>query len=163
MDSGDLSNSLGLLTGLFLLWLRLVIGDLSRKGMERLLGRLEWALRSASGGSAFLAGGYRWKHSSASRVNKRLIKPLLTAICFAFVPQSYFRCPKIQLLPAWAWRDFVVFVDAGPRRKQRFWAGFYFPVKLVRTPVGIFGSLGVCIYVPVSRHWLISYSPIHLT
>ena len=37
------------------------------------------------------------------------------------------------------------------------------PVKPVRTPVAIFGSLGVCIYVTASRHWLISYSPIHLT
>ena len=36
-------------------------------------------------------------------------------------------------------------------------------LKPVRTPVDIFGSLGVCIYVPASRHWLISYSPIHLT
>ena len=36
-------------------------------------------------------------------------------------------------------------------------------VKPVRTPVAIFGSLGVCIYVPASRHWLISYSPILLT
>ena len=36
------------------------------------------------------------------------------------------------------------------------------PVKPVRTPVAILGSLGVCIYVPASRHWLISYSPIHL-
>ena len=36
-------------------------------------------------------------------------------------------------------------------------------VKPVRTPVAIFGSLGVCIYVPASRHSLISYSPIHLT
>ena len=35
-------------------------------------------------------------------------------------------------------------------------------VKPVRTPVAIFGSLGVCIYVPASRHWLISYSPIHM-
>ena len=35
-------------------------------------------------------------------------------------------------------------------------------VKPVRTPVAIFGSLGVCIYVPASRHWLISYFPIHL-
>ena len=35
-------------------------------------------------------------------------------------------------------------------------------VKPVRTPVAIFGSLGVCIYVPASRPWLISYSPIHL-
>ena len=36
-------------------------------------------------------------------------------------------------------------------------------LKPVRPPVAIFGSLGVCIYVPASRHWLISYSPIHLT
>ena len=35
-------------------------------------------------------------------------------------------------------------------------------LKPVWTPVAIFGSLGVCIYVPASRHWLISYSPIHL-
>ena len=35
-------------------------------------------------------------------------------------------------------------------------------VKPVRTPVAIFGSLGVCIYVPASHHWLISYSPVHL-
>ena len=35
--------------------------------------------------------------------------------------------------------------------------------KGVRTPVAIFGSLGVCIYVPPSHHWLISFSPIHLT
>ena len=37
------------------------------------------------------------------------------------------------------------------------------PLKPVRTPVAIFESLWVCIYVPASRHWLISYSPIHLT
>ena len=35
-------------------------------------------------------------------------------------------------------------------------------MKPVRTPVAILGSLGVCIYVPASRHWLISYSPVHL-
>ena len=36
------------------------------------------------------------------------------------------------------------------------------PLKPVRTPVAILGSLGVCIYVPASRHGLISYSPVHL-
>ena len=36
-------------------------------------------------------------------------------------------------------------------------------LKPLRIPVAIFWSLGVCIYVPASRHWLISYSPIHLT
>ena len=36
-------------------------------------------------------------------------------------------------------------------------------LKPVRTPVVIFGSLGVCIYGPASHHGLTSYSPIHLT
>ena len=36
-------------------------------------------------------------------------------------------------------------------------------LKPVQTPVAILGSFGVCIYVPASRHWLISYSLIHLT
>ena len=36
-------------------------------------------------------------------------------------------------------------------------------VKPVRTPVAIFGSLGVCTYGPASRHGLILYSPIRLT
>ena len=39
--------------------------------------------------------------------------------------------------------------------------GFH-QMKPVRTPVAILGSLGMCIYVPASRHWLISYSLIHL-
>ena len=36
-------------------------------------------------------------------------------------------------------------------------------LKPVRTPVAIFGSLGVCIHGPARRHLLISYSRIHLT
>ena len=36
-------------------------------------------------------------------------------------------------------------------------------MKPVRAPVAIFGSLGGCPYVLASRHWLISYSLIHLT
>ena len=41
--------------------------------------------------------------------------------------------------------------------------GVPYTVKPVRNPVVILGSLGMCIYVPASRHWLISYSPVHLT
>ena len=59
--------------------------------------------------------------------------------------------------------------DAHPQRappKQESDAvrinGAHPPVKPFRTPVAIFGSLGVCIFVPASRHWLISYSPVHL-
>ena len=49
------------------------------------------------------------------------------------------------------------------RIKSELAAGPVHSVKPVRTPVAIFGSLRVCIYGPASRHWLISYSPIHLT
>ena len=42
------------------------------------------------------------------------------------------------------------------------WNVYWLALKPVRTPVAIFGSLGVCIYVLASRHWLISYSPVHL-
>ena len=54
------------------------------------------------------------------------------------------------------------FLAGGPNRRSSGTAGFY-NLKPVRTSVAIFGSLGVCIYVPASRHWLISYSPVHLT
>ena len=57
-------------------------------------------------------------------------------------------CPQI-----WPSQCLLVLMDELPHEV----------VKPVRTPVAIFGSLGVCIYVPTSRHWLISYSPIHLT
>ena len=46
---------------------------------------------------------------------------------------------------------------------QRTTHATYGPLKPVRTPVAILGSLGVCIYLPASRHWSISYSLIHLT
>ena len=49
------------------------------------------------------------------------------------------------------------------RHRVAFVAWYLSVLKPVRTPVAILGSLGVCIYVPASRHWLISYSPIHLT
>ena len=46
----------------------------------------------------------------------------------------------------------------------RIWTrGYTRTMKPVRTPVAIFWSLGVCIYVPASRQWVISYSPINLT
>ena len=58
--------------------------------------------------------------------------------------------PKLEVSP-------VVYLHAGLEIRSTV------PLKPVRTPVAIFGSLGVCIYGPASRHGLISYSPIHLT
>ena len=54
---------------------------------------------------------------------------------------------------------FVALIRTYTRVHKRFAS---LMLKPVRTPVAIFGSLGVCIYVPASRHWLISYSPVHL-
>ena len=54
-------------------------------------------------------------------------------------------------------------VVVGDEEGNTFMGEWYCPqVKPVRIPVAILASLGVCIYVPASRHWLISYSPMHL-
>ena len=58
LKRGTLENRPRMLRGLVRLWLLLVMGLLNRKGMERLLGRLEWALRPSVGLSPFLAGAY---------------------------------------------------------------------------------------------------------
>ena len=89
LSSGTLENRPGMLRGLVRFWLLLVLGLLNRKGMERLLGRLEWTLRPSAGLSPDLAGAYCWKHTGGSRVPRalRALGPLLTAIGFAFVPQ----------------------------------------------------------------------------
>ena len=69
----------------------------------------------------------------------------------------------------WKWEncDYLGKASDGPSRCKAHLAGQggcgVAALKPVRTPVAILGSLGVCIYVPASRHWLISYSPIHLT
>ena len=56
LKRGTPENRLGMLRGLVQLWLLLVLGLLNRKGMERLLGRREWALRPSAGLSPFLVG-----------------------------------------------------------------------------------------------------------
>ena len=96
LSSDTLENRPGMLRGLVRVWLLLVLGLLNRKGMERLLGRLEWAFRPSEGLSPFLAGAYCWKHAGGSRVPRALLRPLLTAICFAFVPQRYMMKAGVQ-------------------------------------------------------------------
>ena len=86
LQRGTLENRPRMLIDLVRLWLLLVLGLLNRKGMERLLGRLESALRPSARLSPFLAGAYCWKHAGGSRVPRALLHPLRTAICFAFVP-----------------------------------------------------------------------------
>ena len=56
LSSGTVENHPGMLRGLVSLWLLLVLGLLDRKGMERLLGRLEWALRPSAGLSLYGRG-----------------------------------------------------------------------------------------------------------
>ena len=56
LRSGIVENRPGMLRGLVRLWLLLVLGLQNRKGLERLLGRLEWALRPSAGLGPFLAG-----------------------------------------------------------------------------------------------------------
>ena len=98
------------------------------KGMERLLGGLEWALRPSAGLSPFLAGAYCWKHAGGNRVPRALLRPLLTAICFAFVPQKYPVRARVQAKPPTCWGDHVLFADAAPMGPDSFSVGLYLPL-----------------------------------
>ena len=97
--SGTLENRPRMLRGLVRLWLLLVLGLLNRKGMERLLGRLEWALRPSASLGLFFVGVYYWKHAGGSQVLRALLRPLLTTICFAFVPKQYTVKAWVQAQP----------------------------------------------------------------
>ena len=58
-----MENRKGMVTTLLRSWLRLRLGLTRKKGFERFLGRLEWALRPQGGIAPFLAGAYMWKLS----------------------------------------------------------------------------------------------------
>ena len=46
-------------------------------------------LRPQGGTAPFLAGAYRWKLSGEQRVPLSLVRPLLTVVVFAVLPQCY--------------------------------------------------------------------------
>ena len=128
LSSGTPESRQGMLRGLVRLWLLLVLGLLNRKGMERLPGWLEWALRPTAGLSPFLARAY----ARGSRVPRALLRALLTAICFAFVPQRYTVKPRVQTQPPTCWSEYVLFANAAPLGLASFSVGLYFPMGGMR-------------------------------
>ena len=136
--------------------------------------------------SYFALGLYHWLSPAPTGIILQLSAETLTAL---FAMMQRVQGPQKQYVSAYHVLDADQEKEAGNRLmwsepvKVKHWAerldtGMHilFPgvqisglvglrsdsVKPVRTPVAILGSLGVCIYVPASRHWLISYSPIHL-
>ena len=82
-------------------------------------------------------GAYRRQYSDSPQVNKGLIRPILPTVCFAFIPQCFSNCPKVQLLPLEAWWDYKVFVDTPPRVQRGLRVGFFFPegaIRYIRCP-----------------------------
>ena len=92
----------------------------------------------AVGRSPFLAGAYCWKHAGGSKVPRALLRPLLTAICFAFVPQRYaVKARVVQAEPPSCWSSYVLFADAAPVGPDTFSVGLYLPsggVRMFRCP-----------------------------
>ena len=148
-------------------------------GLPGPVGRVPWCwvLPFASPSGAPLSGALLW--CCAPRVlavppslRASLARLLATSRFFrGFVVLYPFLCPRLARPPPWLARLPCLRpgVCLGLSPCLLPWPRFSGPllslplVKPVRTPVAILGSLGVCIYVPASRHWLISYSPIHLT
>ena len=90
-----MENRKGMVIALLRSWLRLRLRLVRRKGFEKFLGRLEWALRPQGGTAPFLAGAYRCKLSREQKVPPSLVRPLLTAVVFAVSPQCYTGQPYV--------------------------------------------------------------------
>ena len=67
-----------------------------------------------------------------SRVPRALLRPLLTTICFAFVPQRYMMKARVQAEPPAYWSEYVLFADAAPVGLDTFSVGLYLPSGGVR-------------------------------
>ena len=90
---------------------------MNRKGMERFLGRMEWVVRPHAGTGVFLFGAYcaEIAEGDGGKVPFSLICPLLTAVAFAVVPQSFDRTDRLwRGLPMRVERH-ISFLDAAPR------------------------------------------------
>ena len=127
-----MENRSGMVTASLRSWLRLRLGLMSRKGFERFLGRLEWALRPQGGTAPFLAGVCMWKLSGEQKVPLCLVRPLLTAVVFAVLPQWYASHPHVWRGPPCSVQDFIIFTDASPRTKRGFRYGFFVPGSGIR-------------------------------
>ena len=62
-----------------------------------------------------------------------LLWPLLTAICFAFVPRRYPLKAWVQAEPPSCWGEHVLFADATPVGPHSFSVGLYLPSGGMRT------------------------------
>ena len=155
LSSGTPDNGPVMLRGLVRLWLLLMLRLLHRKGMERLMGCLEWGLRPSLGLTPFLAGAYCWKHAGGSRFPCALLRPLLTAICFAFVPQRYTVKARVQAEPPACWSEYVLFVDAAHVGLNTFFVGLYLPpggeAHVPMLPLGGYLASGGFIRMGVGR------------
>ena len=84
-----------------------------------------------------------------SSVTMLLSVVLAASSCVSFTPPRS-RCDLLWTCALWGAHCGEEIVSGGVGV-----ISFAFVLKPVRTPVAILGSLGVCLYVPTSRHWLI--------
>ena len=68
-------------------------------------------------------------HGTAERA---LLRPLLSAICFAFVLQRYMMKARVQAEPPVCWSEYVLFADAAPVGPDTCLVGLYLLSGCVR-------------------------------
>ena len=80
-------NKPGVIGGVVALWLLGIVQNrLSARMAARLLGKLEWAMRSNAGLAPFVAGGHCWKLNDYCEFRKGVRRALMTAVAFALTP-----------------------------------------------------------------------------
>ena len=105
-DQGGVQNALALQAHLVCCWLRLATTGYSDKGLRRMLGKPQWALRPGRGAQPFLAGAYRWLNqgpSTAKCTPPKVLRGLMEGIACALVPWVPHGAlgMRIKRLPGW--------------------------------------------------------------
>ena len=73
-----------------------------------------------------------WKLSGEQKVPLSLLRPLLTAVVFAVLPQCYAGSPYVWRGLPCSVHDFIIFAHAAPRSKRGFRYGFFIPRSVIR-------------------------------
>ena len=95
-----------------------------RKGFERFFGEVGVGFASAGRNSPVFGGGERWQLYGEEKVPLSVMRPLLTAVVFAVLPQRYAGDPYVWRRPPCSVQDFIIFADGAPRSTSDSAIGF---------------------------------------
>ena len=103
-----------MLRGLVRVWLFFDVGFAKSECHGEAVGAVAVGLKAISGTESVFGRSVLLEADRGSRVPRALLRPLLSAVYFAFLPQRYMVKARVQAKPPTCCTDYVLFADAAP-------------------------------------------------